>query len=228
MSTQQHRLVGHMARDSTAIAGRERFAGRPKHKSIPRDSCTQPQFRSRSADCAARLCAARAPGRAGELATLQQTAPSAETIRPETASLQAGLGTALGRAQYGGTGLEPLERRVRSARYPRARGQQNHGAPDVRGARPHRRPVAKTQRLTLPSLPLTTCCQRAMLRRGVPIFRSEQHFAPQSTPKPTSVATPSPPIHPPAPILQVGHNMNAPGVVAYNGGGEGTRLRVGR
>jgi hypothetical protein len=33
--TQQDRIIGHIARDSTAIEARERFEGSPKHKSIP-------------------------------------------------------------------------------------------------------------------------------------------------------------------------------------------------
>jgi len=36
LNTQRDRLVGHIARDSTAIAARERFEGSPKHKSIPK------------------------------------------------------------------------------------------------------------------------------------------------------------------------------------------------
>jgi Transposase DDE domain/Transposase domain (DUF772) len=36
LHTQKDRLIGHIARDSTAIAARERFEGQPQHKSIPK------------------------------------------------------------------------------------------------------------------------------------------------------------------------------------------------
>jgi len=43
LHTQQSRLVGHIARDSTAIEARERFAGSPKHKSIPKRKPGRPR-----------------------------------------------------------------------------------------------------------------------------------------------------------------------------------------
>lgn len=43
LHTQQDRLVGHIARDSTAIAARERFEGSPKHKAIPKRKRGRPR-----------------------------------------------------------------------------------------------------------------------------------------------------------------------------------------
>jgi Transposase DDE domain/Transposase domain (DUF772) len=43
LHTQQDRLVGHIARDSTAIEARERFEGSPKHKSIPKRKRGRPR-----------------------------------------------------------------------------------------------------------------------------------------------------------------------------------------
>ena len=43
LHTQQDRLVGHIARDSTAIEARERFEGSPKHKSIPKRQRGRPR-----------------------------------------------------------------------------------------------------------------------------------------------------------------------------------------
>lgn len=44
-TTQQGRLVGHIARDSTAIAVRERFDAEPKHKPLPRRKRGRPKKR---------------------------------------------------------------------------------------------------------------------------------------------------------------------------------------
>ena len=43
VNTQAGRLVGHIARDSTAIEARERFEGSPKHKSIPKRKRGRPR-----------------------------------------------------------------------------------------------------------------------------------------------------------------------------------------
>lgn len=43
LHTQQDRLIGHIARDSTAIEARERFEGHPKHKSIPKPQRGRPR-----------------------------------------------------------------------------------------------------------------------------------------------------------------------------------------
>jgi hypothetical protein len=43
LHTQQDRLIGHIARDSTAIEARERFEGQPKHKSIPKRKRGRPR-----------------------------------------------------------------------------------------------------------------------------------------------------------------------------------------
>jgi hypothetical protein len=43
LNTQQGRLVGHIARDSTAMEARERFEGSPKHKSIPKRKRGRPR-----------------------------------------------------------------------------------------------------------------------------------------------------------------------------------------
>lgn len=46
--TQKDRLVGHIARDSTAIEARERFEGQPKHKSIPKRKRGRPRKSERA------------------------------------------------------------------------------------------------------------------------------------------------------------------------------------
>ena len=46
--TQQDRIVGHIARDSTAIAARERFEGSPKHNSIPKRKRGRPRKSERA------------------------------------------------------------------------------------------------------------------------------------------------------------------------------------
>lgn len=43
LNTQQGRLIGHIARDSTAIEARERFPASPKHKSIPKRKRGRPR-----------------------------------------------------------------------------------------------------------------------------------------------------------------------------------------
>lgn len=48
LHTQQGRLIGHIARDSTAIAARERFEGSPKHKSIPKRKRGRPRKSERA------------------------------------------------------------------------------------------------------------------------------------------------------------------------------------
>lgn len=48
LNTQQGRLVGHIARDSTAIEARERFEGSPKHKSIPKRPRGRPRKSERA------------------------------------------------------------------------------------------------------------------------------------------------------------------------------------
>jgi transposase len=48
LNTQQDRLVGHIARDSTAIEARERFPGSPKHKSIPKRKRGRPRKAERA------------------------------------------------------------------------------------------------------------------------------------------------------------------------------------
>lgn len=47
-NTQQDRLVGHIARDSTAIEARERFERSPKHKSIPKRRRGRPRKAERA------------------------------------------------------------------------------------------------------------------------------------------------------------------------------------
>ncbi|MBV9085068.1 MAG: transposase [Acidobacteriaceae bacterium] len=49
LHTQQDRLVGHMARDSTAVEARERFAGSRKHPSIPKRKRGRPRTCQRAA-----------------------------------------------------------------------------------------------------------------------------------------------------------------------------------
>jgi hypothetical protein len=46
--TQQDRLIGHIARDSTAIVARERFERQPKHKSIPKRKRGRPRKNERA------------------------------------------------------------------------------------------------------------------------------------------------------------------------------------
>lgn len=48
LHTQKDRLVGHIARDSTAIEARERFEGQPKHKSIPKRKPGRPRKAERA------------------------------------------------------------------------------------------------------------------------------------------------------------------------------------
>jgi hypothetical protein len=48
VNTQAGRLVGHIARDSTAIEARERFEGQPKHKSIPKRKRGRPRKSERA------------------------------------------------------------------------------------------------------------------------------------------------------------------------------------
>lgn len=48
LHTQKDRLVGHIARDSTAIEARERFEGQPKHKSIPKRKRGRPRKSERT------------------------------------------------------------------------------------------------------------------------------------------------------------------------------------
>ncbi len=48
LNTQKDRLVGHIARDSTAIEARERFEGSPKHKSIPKRKRGRPRKAERA------------------------------------------------------------------------------------------------------------------------------------------------------------------------------------
>ena len=48
VNTQTGRLVGHIARDSTAIEARERFEGQPKHKSIPKRKRGRPRKAERA------------------------------------------------------------------------------------------------------------------------------------------------------------------------------------
>lgn len=48
LHTQQGRLVGHIARDSTAIEAREHFEGMPKHKSIPKRKRGRPRQAERA------------------------------------------------------------------------------------------------------------------------------------------------------------------------------------
>ena len=48
LHTQKERLIGHIARDSTAIAARERFPGQPRHKSIPKRKRGRPRQAERA------------------------------------------------------------------------------------------------------------------------------------------------------------------------------------
>jgi hypothetical protein len=48
LHTQQDRLIGHIARDSTAIEARERFEGQPKHPSIPKRKRGRPRKAERA------------------------------------------------------------------------------------------------------------------------------------------------------------------------------------
>lgn len=48
LHTQNGRLIGHIARDSTAIEARERFEGQPKHPSIPKRKCGRPRKAERA------------------------------------------------------------------------------------------------------------------------------------------------------------------------------------